>query len=326
MLHDILTDNFFHFIPMPAKKKTAAKKAAAKKAPVKKAAAKKAVTKKVAAKKAVASKATRNATPQAAPVSSGQTDERTREIVLNARKRTSTPAHFKTRKKGNTPVMFTMEDVADILQRRGSTTEKAAPAAKVTKKAVKSPESVPEHEVVQPRNHHAASLADILGFDPSTSRSPVRSASDVPAKWKVFYDSLIELRKHLRQGLDLHTSETLHRSSRDDSGDLSGYGQHMADAGTDAFDRDFALSLVSSEQEALYEIEQAIERIFDGSYGVCEITGEAITEERLGAVPFTRYSLEGQRQLEKTRRASSQRGGVFTDVDDDFSIGDDDDN
>ena len=84
---------------------------------------------------------------------------------------------------------------------------------------------------------------------------------------------------------------------RRDAGDLSAYGQHMADAGTDTFDRDFALSMVASEQEALSEIDAAIKRIHDGTYGVCEITQKPIDKERLLAVPFTRYSAEAQKGI-----------------------------
>ena len=112
----------------------------------------------------------------------------------------------------------------------------------------------------------------------------------------------------------MHTEETLKRSSKDEAGDLSGYSQHMADAGTDTFDRDFALSMVSNEQDALTEIEAAIERIFEGTYGVCEMTGKNIRDERLMAVPFTRYSIETQKQLEKNQTRSVQRGGVFADA------------
>jgi RNA polymerase-binding transcription factor DksA/lipoprotein signal peptidase len=135
----------------------------------------------------------------------------------------------------------------------------------------------------------------------------------VPEKFKRYYKLLVDLRKHLTEGIERHSEETLKRSVKDDAGDLSAYGQHMADAGTDTFDRDFALSLVSNEQEALSEIEAAIKRIRDGTYGICEITAKPISKERLLAVPFTRYSAEAQKQIERTgtipapRRASSAR-------------------
>jgi RNA polymerase-binding transcription factor DksA len=115
----------------------------------------------------------------------------------------------------------------------------------------------------------------------------------------------------------LHSEETLKRSSKDDAGDLSSYGQHMADAGTDTFDRDFALSLVSSEQEALGEIDAAIKRIKDGSYGVCEITQQPIARDRLLAVPFTRYSANAQKELERNRHRSRTQAGILGEMGED---------
>lgn len=252
-------------------------------------------------------------------------DPQAKAIVLSARKRTTTPALFKPRKSKNTPIMFTMEDVAEILEKRkDSAAETQSPANSTTtvKKSVKTDVNEPAEPVH--RNHAPASLADILGFNPAEKKK-MRDETDVPKKWLKNYKILLELRDHVSTGLAIHSADTLKRSSKDDSGDLSGYGQHMADAGTDTFDRDFALSLVSTEQEALYEIEEAIQRIFDGSYGTCEITNEPIDKERLLAVPFTRYSLEGQRELERNRRRKQQRIGVFADGDDAISLGDDDD-
>src|SRR6185503_2774534 len=134
---------------------------------------------------------------------------------------------------------------------------------------------------------------------------------EVPEKFKRYHTLLLELRTSLTEGTERHSEETLKRSSKDDAGDLSAYGQHMADAGTDTFDRDFALSMVASEQEALSEIDAAIKRIHDGSYGVCEITQKPIAKERLLAVPFTRYSAEAQKDLEKNRYRTRTTGGLF---------------
>ena len=92
------------------------------------------------------------------------------------------------------------------------------------------------------------------------------------------------------------------------------FSLHMADAGTDEFDRDFALSLMSSEQNALYEVDQALTRIRNGTYGVCEITGEAIEAERLAAIPWARFSAAAQRELELSgsvrRTQLAQRGSL----------------
>jgi len=76
------------------------------------------------------------------------------------------------------------------------------------------------------------------------------------------------------------------------------YSMHMADAGTDSFDRDLILGLASFEQEALYEVDAALKRIEDGTYGVCELTGRPIPWERLEAVPWTRFSVERETELE----------------------------
>ena len=89
---------------------------------------------------------------------------------------------------------------------------------------------------------------------------------------------------------------------------MSGYSQHMADAGTDTADRDFALSLISNEQQTIKEIDDALERIRLGTYGTCEVTGRPIPAPRLLAVPFTRYTVEGARELERQRRAMRSRG------------------
>ena len=147
---------------------------------------------------------------------------------------------------------------------------------------------------------------------------------EVPEKFKRYHRLLLELRKHLTAGIELHSEETLKRSSKDDAGDLSSYGQHMADAGTDTFDRDFALSLVSSEQEALTEIDAAIKRIHDGTYGVCEITQKPIAKERLLAVPFTRYSAEAQKELERNRHRARTQAGLFGEMGEEGGKRDDD--
>jgi RNA polymerase-binding transcription factor DksA len=81
--------------------------------------------------------------------------------------------------------------------------------------------------------------------------------------------------------------------------EMSSYSMHMADSGTDNFDRDNALSLLSSDQDAVYEIDEALKRIEKKTFGVCELTGKNIPKTRLNAVPWARYTVEAQAQLEK---------------------------
>src|SRR5437762_9368839 len=80
---------------------------------------------------------------------------------------------------------------------------------------------------------------------------------------------------------------------------MASYSLHMADSGTDNFDRDFALSLLSADQDAVYEIEEALKRIEKGTYGICELTGKQIPKTRLEAIPWTRFTVQAQAQLER---------------------------
>ncbi|OAI43191.1 hypothetical protein AYO41_02475 [Verrucomicrobia bacterium SCGC AG-212-E04] len=90
--------------------------------------------------------------------------------------------------------------------------------------------------------------------------------------------------------------------SRAEGSEASAFGMHQGDAGSDAYDRDFALSLLSQEQDALYEIEEALKRIDNGTYGKCEMSGKPIAHPRLEAIPFTRYTVECQTQIERQNR------------------------
>ena len=87
-----------------------------------------------------------------------------------------------------------------------------------------------------------------------------------------------------------------------DSHEVSAHGLHQADAGSDAYDRDFALNLLSQEQDALFEIDEALKRIVSGTYGTCEMSGKAIPKARLEARPFARFTVECQNEIEKKNR------------------------
>ena len=83
---------------------------------------------------------------------------------------------------------------------------------------------------------------------------------------------LLQLRDSLLDSMTGVSRDTLR--SRAEGSEASAFGMHQADAGSDAYDRDFALSLLSQEQDALYEIEEALKRIDAGTYGICEISGQ----------------------------------------------------
>ncbi len=271
------------------KKKASAKKVAVKKAAVKKAATKKALAKKPATKKSAAKKTKTPLDSSKTPSSILKTNVPDKKRVFDEKK--------------ITPIVFSLDDVNALLATRKKTPEKVA-KTKAVKPVTPQKKNKPKSRIIKnientpakKRVLGAASLADILVFDPSKKKSANLDGERIPQKWKRYYKLLLDLRKHVLDELDLHTADTLQHTNNDDSGELTHYGNHQADAGTDSFDRDFALSLVSTEQDALNEIEEAIQRMHDGSYGVCEETGKPIKKERLLAVPFTRFSVEVQKE------------------------------
>jgi len=92
------------------------------------------------------------------------------------------------------------------------------------------------------------------------------------------------------------------KSSRDASGDLSAYTVHMADMAADTYERELSMNIVSSEQEILYEIDDALKRIDDASYGACQQCNEAITLSRLKAVPYASLCIACQRVKEQKNK------------------------
>ena len=108
---------------------------------------------------------------------------------------------------------------------------------------------------------------------------------------------LLDLRDSLVDSMSGMTRDTIRNAP--EGSEASGSGQHQGDAGSDAYDRDFALSVLAKEQDALYEIEQALRRIKSGTYGLCEISEHKIPIARLEAIPFARLTVECQAQWEK---------------------------
>ncbi|HEY3901833.1 MAG TPA: TraR/DksA C4-type zinc finger protein [Chthoniobacter sp.] len=118
-------------------------------------------------------------------------------------------------------------------------------------------------------------------------------------------DRLLQLRDSMLDSMMGVAKDNLR--TRAEGSEASAFGMHQADAGSDAYDRDFALSLLSQEQDALYEIEEAIKRIDLGTYGICEMSGKPIAHPRLEALPFARYTVECQSQIEKQGKVTRAR-------------------
>jgi len=114
-----------------------------------------------------------------------------------------------------------------------------------------------------------------------------------------FKQMLLEKRQEIIGSVNEMKNEALRKSRLDASGDLSSMPIHMADIGTDNYEQEFALGLMDGERKLLKEIDNALQRIDGGSYGVCQGTGEPIAKARLEAKPWARYSIEYAKTLEQ---------------------------
>ena len=142
--------------------------------------------------------------------------------------------------------------------------------------------------------------------------STQKNEDEADAKLSPFFLSqkkrLLALRDAMLDSMNGVAQDNLR--ARAESNEASAFGMHQADAGSDAYDRDFALNLLSQEQDALYEIDEALKRIELGTYGTCEMSGKPINKERLEAIPFTRFTVECQSQLERQNKAQRVRQSV----------------
>lgn len=156
------------------------------------------------------------------------------------------------------------------------------------------------------RSQASATAAAILGR-PMAKTSAAIEPKKIKAEWQKYYSHLLELREQLLRQMN--------GLAKDSAQEMPGYSLHMADSGTDNFDRDFALSLLSSDQDAVYEIEEALKRIEKKTYGVCELTGKPIPRARLEAIPWTRFTVTAQAQLEKDGALRQRRLGALGTID-----------
>lgn len=157
------------------------------------------------------------------------------------------------------------------------------------------------------KSQASATSAAILGRPISKSGAPTSDVKKIKPEWQGYYTCLIELRDQLLRQMSGLAKESAQ--------EMAGYSLHMADSGTDNFDRDFALSLLSADQDSVYEIEEALKRIEKKTFGVCELTNKTIPKARLEAIPWTRFTVEAQAQLERDGALRQRRIGQLGTVD-----------
>jgi RNA polymerase-binding protein DksA len=161
------------------------------------------------------------------------------------------------------------------------TPAKAKPAAK---KEVKKIIPIPIHKPVAP-----------VLVGPAAKKLTAKEARE-------FKDILLTLRERVSGEYSTLSRDNLEANQRDPS---------LSDQGTDTFDREMELNMMGSEQEVIFEIDAALRRIEKGTYGICELTGQPINIERLQALPYVRYTVRAQSELEKGRAHYRPFGGTM---------------
>jgi DnaK suppressor protein len=136
-------------------------------------------------------------------------------------------------------------------------------------------------------------------FRKKTSSSRTKKSRLTAANIEHLKQMLLEKRREILVNVNEMEGETLKKSRLDATGDLSSMPIHMADIGTDNYEQEFALGLMDSERKLLREIDDALRRIEEGTYGICEGTGKRVPKARLEAQPWARYCVEYAQMLEQ---------------------------
>ena len=118
---------------------------------------------------------------------------------------------------------------------------------------------------------------------------------------KFFKELLLKKRAELTKGIEHIANDALKTSQRDATGDLSAYSLHMADMATDNYDREFSLGLAENEQKILNRINDALEKIENGTFGLCEVCEKKISKVRLKAVPYAELCVPCRQKQEKKK-------------------------
>jgi RNA polymerase-binding transcription factor DksA len=211
--------------------------------------------------------------------------------------------------------LFTLDDVRQLLEDRAKRADVLADGYPPAKADQRHKPTTPLKPVITPnpvgtREKKSASVLDILGFNPCEQQPVhfVRSRENIPQKWRKYYDQLIDMRDQLERRVSCLAKATLEQGDvGEGGGGLNMLGQHTADGAAQQVDLELALTFVATEQELLNEVNDALVRLTDGSYGVCQQTGRPIEPKRLAVLPFARFSLKGQEEYERALQARSKK-------------------
>lgn len=183
-------------------------------------------------------------------------------------------------------------------------------AARSAKKAKSTPAARPAKKRSAERPDKSAKLSSNNGVRKSAAVSTpelrpivISSQNSGLSKKEIaeFRDVLLQKRAQLLGDVNTMRNEALSKNRQDAAGDLSNMPLHMADVGSDNYEQEFTLGLIESERQILREIEAALERIRENTFGVCAATGEPIGKARLRATPWAKYSYEYVLAQERSR-------------------------
>lgn len=180
--------------------------------------------------------------------------------------------------------------------KKTATSHKQTPAPASSKKT--TPQRKPAaRKVKADANRTLSSFIRPDGITMAEPNAEVPKTHLSAAELEEFKQTLLIKRAQL-QG-DIHTLNQLHKNRQESSGDLSTVPFHPADAGSDTFEQDFTIGLMDNEQGMLRDINEALDRIAQGTYGICVATHRPITKARLQATPWAKFCIEYARLLEK---------------------------
>jgi RNA polymerase-binding transcription factor DksA len=244
---------------------------------------------------------------KAPPVSSGPPAQKAAPAKASAQK--AAPAKASAQKAA--PAKAPAQKAAPAK----ASAQKAAPAKGLALKeeaseaSRKKAESVTKKIVSQaPKTKKTNEPVEVVSHEPVVPRPPIKKVklTELTDPFLISQrDRIFQLRDDILESMQGVAKDTLR--ARAEGSEASAFGMHQADAGSDAYDRDFALSLLSQEQDALYEIEEALKRMELGTYGVCEMSGKKISLPRLEALPFARFTVDCQAEVERQRKLQKAR-------------------
>jgi RNA polymerase-binding transcription factor DksA len=268
-------------------------------------------------KKSVAKKATKNATPKPANKPAPKKAAPVKKAVKKAVAPEKAVKKAAPAKKVEKKAVKKAAPAKKATPAKKAAPAKAAPKKEAPKKAAPAkaakaiaPQKAPTKKAA-PKKEAKAKKPTLVNVPPPAAAKPkfvppkavpvTKSSAGTGSHTAAFIEKqhqrLLDLRDSLVDSMTGMTRDTIRNAP--EGSEASGSGQHQGDAGSDAYDRDFALSVLANEQDALYEIEQALRRIKGGTYGNCEISEKKIPIARLEAIPFARLTVECQAQWEK---------------------------